>query len=586
MKFNSYSRTWMAVIALLLVGSSMCRAQSMSRQKGVQQGAKKPAPALSSAQQHGLENLDRIALEARQIDNAAIRTELQALIGDALWDFDKPNARSIFVDAFKNARTIENKREAAAVETQVVKHVWARDRALAEVMMKELSDSKDQKSAASTGDFGVSSQFGMQSSDPGNQQKLSLARELLEEDPGAAAQLIEKSMEREVTFAGITALNQLKTSDQETANRIFIRAVGQLQSMPSTAAVPAAIAMADYVSSTCSVCPLRSVDPTITGDYYTAALQMLRRSLGESFTPPPVKRDLQDRLVQYFHEMQAMLALTLGRFAKPGDIDELQTIYQQQMQVLEPRKQQTLQALEKAQKAPDKFEDLFSQVESIADQEQRDSGLYNLVVLALRRDLTEERLGKLEERIQKIESTNLHDKALSLLRVREVEKLTKADNFDQAHIQCIKLPDATIRAKALRAISIAIAKKGSKTLRTSDLLVEALASLNKAEASIERSQILFKIANDFVGLKDYDLAFDALRSSSESLAQLKEGDFAETGRETAPNSLFDYSGTFGRLGDVDFDKAMFLAQGIKWREFRLAAEIATCRSVLNLNRKV
>ena len=62
---------------------------------------------LSPAQQQGLENLDRIALEARQIDNPLIRTDLQALIGDALWDFDKANARKIFLDAFKNARAIE-----------------------------------------------------------------------------------------------------------------------------------------------------------------------------------------------------------------------------------------------------------------------------------------------------------------------------------------------------------------------------------------------------------------------------------------------------------------------------------------------
>lgn len=580
MKYNSLSTSCLAAISLLLIASGTSLAQSSSGQKSVRPETKKAAPVLSSTQQRGLENLDRIALEARQVDNPAIRADLQALIGDALWDFDKPNARSIFVDAFKNARALEDSRAAAAVTTIVVKHVWARDRALAEEFMKQLSDSKDSKGHESN-DFGISSQFGMQSSDPSVQQKIDLARDLVEEDPAAAADLIEKTLAREVSFAGIATLNQLKASDPDKANRIFVRAVSQLQSMPSTSAVLAAIAMADYVSPTCSVCQQQSSDPIITQNFYAAGLQTLRRSLGESFAPPPVKRDLQDRLVQYFHQMQAMLALTLSRFAGPADLSELQTIYRQQMQTLEPRKQQTLQALEQTQKAPDRLAELFQKVESIPDPEQRDIGWYNLIALALRQDLTEEQLGKLEEKAEKIESKDLHDKAWSLLKLREIENLTRATDFDRAHNLSVKLPDPTIRAKALRALSVAITRKGSKTLRSPDLLAEALDSLSKADASIERSQILFKIAADFVNLRDYDQAFGALQLSAGSLGQLEKKDFAQTTRDAVPNSLFDYGSTFGRLGNVDFDKSMFLAQGIKRREFRLAAEIATCRSVLN-----
>jgi hypothetical protein len=581
MKRNSRSTIWLAAISMLLIPSGTSLAQNSSRQKSVRPDTKKAATVLSPNQQRGLENLDRIALEARQVDNPAIRADLQALIGDALWDFDKPNARSIFVDAFKNARSLEDPREAAAVTTIVVKHVWARDRTLAEELMKQLSESKNPKSPESTKDFGVSSQFGMQSSDPTAQQKIDLARDLVEEDPAAAADLIEKTLAREVSFAGIATLNQLKTSDPEKANRIFVRAVSQLQSMPATSAVLAAIAMADYVSPTCSVCQQQSSDATITQNFYAAGVRTLRRSLGESFAPPPVKRELQDRLVQYFHQMQAMLALTLSRFAAPADVGELQAIYRQQMQTLEVRKQQTLQALEQTQKAPDKLAELLQKVESIPDQEQRDIGMYNLITLALRQDLTEDLLKRLEDKAETIDSKSLHDKAWSLLKLREIEKLTKAADFDRAHVLSVKLPDPTIRARALRSLSGAVTRRGSHTLRSPDLLSEALDSLNHADTSIERSQIMFKIAGDFVNLKDYERAFGALQISTGSIAQLEKKDFAEMTREAVPNSLFDYSGTFGRLGSVDFDKSMFLAQGIKWREFRLAAEIATCRSVLN-----
>lgn len=581
MKYYSRSTSWLAAIGLLLIISGAHLAQNSSRQKSVRPDTKKAATVLSPNQQRGLENLDRIALEARQVDNPAIRADLQALIGDALWDFDKPNARSIFVDAFKNARSLEDPRAATAVTTIVVKHVWARDRALAEQLMKQLSESKNPKSPESMKDFGVASQFGMQSSDPTAQQKIDLARDMLEEDPAAAAGLIGKTLEREVTFAGIATLNQLKTSDPEKANRIFLHAVSQLQSMPATSAVLAAIAMADYVSPTCSVCQQQSSDTTITQNFYVAGLRTLRRSLGESFAPPPVKPELQNRLVQYFHQMQAMLALTLSRFAAPADVGELQGIYRQQMQTLEVRKQQTLQALEQSQLAPDRLAELLQKVESMPDQVQRDIGMYNLITLALRQDLTEDLLKRLEDKAETIDSKSLHDKAWSLLKLREIEKLTKAADFDRAHILSVKLPDPTIRARALRSLSGAVTRRGSDTLHGPDLLSEALDSLNRADTSIERSQIMFKIAGDFVNLKDYDRAFGALQISTGSIAQLEKKDFAEMTREAVPNSLFDYSGTFGRLGRVDFDKSMFLAQGIKWRELRLAAEIATCRSVLN-----
>jgi len=91
---------------------------------------------------------------------------------------------------------------------------------------------------------------------------------------------------------------------------------------------------------------------------------------------------------------------------------------------------------------------------------------------------------------------------------------------------------------------------------------------------------MFSITADFVNLKEYEKAFGALQFSADSLTPLKRDDFDEKTKAPAPNSLFDYRNTFGRLGAVDFDRAMFLAQSLKWREFRLAAEIATCQSVL------
>jgi hypothetical protein len=580
MKVFSSRRVYLLIVCLCLIGVPALIVQAQTSNQNARQ-KKKGVPILSPLQQRGLETLDGLSLEARHVNNAAIRADLQALIGDALWDFDKPNARNIFIDAFRSARTLEDEDEARAVQTQILKHVWRRDRPLAEELMKQLSAGKTEKTAEAAGASALSSQFGIQSSDPTIQQKLDLAKNLLEDDPAAAANLIGDSLQREVSFTGINQLSQLKLKDPETANRIFDRALSQLPSMPTSSALTAAIAMAEYLSPNCALCARKAFDPAVAEVYYTSALGTLRRSLGEGPTALPLKPDIQQKVVQYFHEMQALLALTLTRFSRPTELVELQTIFRDKLQSLAPPKQRSLQAREQNQNAPDRFEQIFSSADSIRDQEQHDMALFNTVQLALRQEPTDEMMERLEEKIEKIETKNLHDKAWSYLKIRGVEKLITSGEFDKAYGLSLKLPDPVTRAKALRMLSGAVAKKGSETLRSSDLLTDALDSLRKANSSIERSQILFKITSDFVSLKDYDHAFDALQFSSGSLALLEKKDFEEIVGEAVPNSLFEYGGTFGRLGNVDFDKTMFSAQSIKWREFRLAAGITSCRGVLS-----
>jgi hypothetical protein len=471
MKVFSRPRVYLLIICSILMGvpALIVSAQTSNRENTRQK--KKDVPVLSPLQQRGLETLDGLSLEARHIENAAIRADLQALIGDALWDFDKPNARNIFIDAFKNARTLEDEDEARAVQTQILKHVWRRDRSLADELMKQLAAGKTQKTSEAGAASALSSQFGMQASDPAIQQKLDLAKNLLEDDPAAAANLIGDSLKREVSFTGINQLSQLKLKDPETANRIFDRALSQLPSMPTSSALTAAIAMADYLSPNCALCAQKTFDPAVADVYYTSALRTLRRSLGEGPGAIPLKPEVQQKVIQYFHEMQALLALTLTRFSRPTELAELQTIFREKVQSLAPPKQRSLQAREQNQNAPDRFDQLFRSADSIRDQEQHDKALFNMVQMALRQEPTDELMERLEEKIEKIETKDLHDRAWSYLKIRGVGKLIMGGEFDGAYALSIKLPDPVTRAKALRMLSAAVAKKGSETLRSSDLPV-------------------------------------------------------------------------------------------------------------------
>src|SRR5207248_8906236 len=121
MYFSSQLERCLVAVLLSIAIATTCLGQASAGRNENQKGAKKETRPLTEIERRGLENLDRIALEARQLDNAAIRTELQSLIGDALWDFDKLHARNIFLDAFKNARAIEDNRKDAVAKNYVIK---------------------------------------------------------------------------------------------------------------------------------------------------------------------------------------------------------------------------------------------------------------------------------------------------------------------------------------------------------------------------------------------------------------------------------------------------------------------------------
>ena len=562
------------VVILLLTSASYTQGAPRTR------APKKKVPVLTAAQQQALQTLDGIALEARQIDDPGIRADLQAMIGDALWDFDKPTARSIFLDAFKNATTLENKGEARIAQSDVIRRFWLRDPAMARDLLKRMSESEDSQGSPD-GIASMQATFGLTTSDPANLQSLKLADSLFDSNPQAAAELVDTALKNGVSFAGISRLSQLRESDPQRANQIFSRSIDQLRSMDPGAGVVAAIAMADYVSPSCAFCPSRPLDPETASRYYQAALNILRAASRSTFVPPPLKAEFQAKLIQYSHEMQAMLAIMLTKLASPADTAELQKIYKEQAQLLDSKKQQLMSAVSQIQQAADKFSAAFSAAESIVDKDQRDSALSKLVEIALSQNSTDDFHQQLEDKISEIGPGELHDRAWSLLKIREVRKNIKDGKLEAAYGLSLRLPDRFVRAQALREVSIKVNGKSGLPLNAADVLLQALQSAESASSSIERTAFMFKIVGNFVRLKEDERAFDALLLSSTTLAQLSRDDFQKSPVSKAPTSLFDFAGTFGKLGSVDFEKTMLVAQGIKWREFKLAAEISTCRSILS-----
>src|SRR5438045_9359073 len=124
--------------------------------------------------------------------------------------------------------------------------------------------------------------------------------------------------------------------------------------------------------------------------------------------------------------------------------------------------------------------------------------MLTLVQGAMAQNPSDERLAKLAELIEKIQSRDIHDKAWTLLKRLEVTKLTRAGKFDDAYALAIRLTDDAIRAQALRELALAVAQEGSHTLTSEAVLCAAIEALNKTDDSIADARLILRPTADSV----------------------------------------------------------------------------------------
>jgi hypothetical protein len=575
----------------VLCGATCVAAQTPKQ--GAQKGAAKRAKqtkdaAQTQAQQTAIYTLEQVVASARQLENPFTRIHLQTLVAEALWSTDESRAREIFTQALSDAAETDDAVKAQLLQRDVIKRAWLKSPALGRQLMEKAAAGQSQQAqgiAAPPPTSTLAVQFGMKSPDPLAQQQLLLGGALIQDDPEAAAKLIRQGAESGATFAFTNYLTQLREKNSALSDDIFLETLNRLLSMPTSAALSISVSLSDYVSSNCALCAQQQIaSDRVSRAFYAASLSILRRSVGQPAPLMSEHQGAQARVEQLQQQAMAMLAMRLTDLARrynAPEAEELQAVYQDAVEKTSPRIKPTIELMERTQRSDDRFETAFSEVESIPDQSKRDETIARLVEIALQKGLDGEGLTRLEQKIEKIKTPALHDRARALFDLREIEIAIKSKELERALKLCERLPGGVMRAGALADVASAIQRAGDRA-RALEVLGDALRQVDKADGSLDRSATIFKIASLFVNLKDNVQSFEALLTAADSLSRLRGDDFSTSQLdEVMPEREFNLSASFGRLAKVDFNRSLQIAQTIRWRELRLPAEIAVCRSVLD-----
>ena len=209
----------------------------------------KPAPKnnakLRRQREQALNTLIETARDARKFENQLYSARVQSLCADALWPFDEPAARSIFLRAWESAApddathtvdslTIKDRHLPIRSQTnthmtearqEVLAKVAARDSRLAEKFLREVVE--EEKKLAPTDEEAARLSSGAtrwNRTSSSGERRLQLAEILLERgEPGPAAKMTAPLIREGVSAELIEFLLRFRERDAAQADAMFLR---------------------------------------------------------------------------------------------------------------------------------------------------------------------------------------------------------------------------------------------------------------------------------------------------------------------------------------------------------------------------
>jgi hypothetical protein len=559
----------LACILLCLSGSLIAFEQKKVDRK---------SPGWETAQQRALFLLRDIAVQVRQL-NLQVSVHLQSLIANALWEVDRESSISIFTQAFEDASKDERCCGAGdQTRIEVLKYVWLRSPDLARQLMNKLC-----RSAWELNERDLSIQLGKETLDPLARMELLLGGALITDKPKQAAELIQSSLQKGLSVSSFSQLLQLRQKDAELADRFFLQSLVQLKAMPiSTALLIASIGMSSYVFPPCQFCQPQPINEQVAAAYYATGLMLLRRSGNQEIAleVPPNLKSTASQLLLTSRVSLVLNLIKLARLYNKPELAELLSYYNSLKLSLDPFLKGQLEMQEKLRDSENPLDVALSQFESMVEPSKRDQQLAQMIEALIEgQKFTAESLAKIEKLVGKVVDTSLQNRLWSQLRRIEVKNALNSGDVVRAQELAIKLPDPLVRAEALVEISRSLVQANDNAA-AAELLMEASKQAQKS-ITLQAVKVLFKVAGEFVNIRDDLLAFEQL---STAIKVLNKTDSSQLANIYSSGFMLDeelgFNKIFGYLGKVDFDKAILMAQEIHWREVRMAAEISVCQSAM------
>ena len=564
-----------------------------------------------------------LADDVRNFTDQTLRARTQARIGDALWDADPDQGRTLFRKAWDAAeladqeaarRTEEERQKQQAggrgfalvrppnLRLEVLRLAAKRDRALGEELLDKLKEAKKQEA-----DNSSPAPPGGGDTSAATRQRLQLANQLLDTDVERALQFADPVLGT-VTMDGLNFLSFLRDKNPAAADqrysRMLMNAEADLQSDANTVSLLTSYLFTPHMFVTFQTdggqntsqmnqgMPPPEVSPELRAAYMRIAAAILLRPL-----PPPEQDRSSSGIQGKFLVIRRLLPL-FEQYAPKATVDQLRGEMASLGQGNERSARDdddddglSQRGLAPDQNPADREKALLDRIDRAKTPAERNAIYLQLATInANQGDL------RARDFVEKIDDSELRDKArpyidmtlaLNVVEKKDTEKtLNIARTGELSHIQRVWVLTQAVKQMPK-----------SEREKALEIVAEAAAAARRIEPSdADRPRALIAVANVMMTL-DAPRGWEALPEIAKA-ANSAEGFTGEDGRlmirlqspsmtsmRTSTVEDFNLTGIFKTLTQENYTEAVALARNFEGQAPRATAVISIARTILSEKQK-
>lgn len=507
--------------------------------------------------------LEAVISEAGKLDDKMGVITVKAKAAALISLTDPSRSDAMFVELWKMAKDEPDTNfEKERALMLIIKHVLPHNQKLAKQFLGEPKHEETDLQSRATG------------RDPTLRRTARLASQLMDEDPRAASELLERSLPIAFTPAGLNALLQLRERDALLADSVAAKTIEGLQAQPDVVSLSGLQLLSAYLFPGGAASEITSSLQSLQRQYFFSTHQSLLNSMAQSEAVLVRDRNYTQGDLRLRAMYQSRVALTLSALA-PRFRPELAVELNALANKLAPRLPSNVAQLAQ-----------LSNSRLTGDRPGADTPEQAISIAISSGDFEE--AARLTDQIKNEDARKSYSQLLAKL---EAKSLLAKSEILGALGRIRKVDDDNARL-----ILYLEALKVAQRNRDKSLIVLIVDEARTLIPQVERNGLHVRALLTFVSqlptMGAKDSAFEFLDAAVISINALPKGtkeSSAQSASEMAWEELNDartlmdvpeFARAFSTIGMVDFDRATLAAHQIRMKQVQLVARLETVAEII------
>jgi hypothetical protein len=525
-------------------------------------------PGSQTIKQTAAAELEAVIAEAGKLDDKLAVINVKARAAELVSLSDPVRSEMMFLEIWKFAKEQPDKdfdKEQAL--TLILKHIFPRNPKLAKQLLSE--EPKPDESSLELRATGH---------DPSLHRTANLAFQLVDEDPRAASELLERNLSTGMTPGGLNALVRLREKDPLLSDFVVAKALDGLKAQPDVVSLSGLHLLSAYVFPEGNTVEVNASLQSLQIQYFSTTYEVLKASLAESEAALLKDQHYTQADLRFRAMYQARVSLTLAALApryRPDLSAEMNAL-----------------AIKLGGRLPDNVAQLAKLTAARLGGNQTVPGNPELAIpLAISSGDFEEAARLVDD----LKSEELRKTYSQLLARLEARALLARSDVIGALTRIRKVEDQSARL-VLYLEAVKVAQKKRDAPLSSLVINEARTLIPQVDRNGLHVRALLAFASQLPALASTDEAVDFLDAAVVAINSLpkksEEPAATKSPAELAwdeindPGSLLDapeLDHAFSSIGAVDFDRATNEARKIGVKSVQLIARLEAIGEVMRID---